>query len=523
MKLRQLYLSLLLSVTAILSANAQTDNKTAYRERQYLGNVAYGSLNPVSESYMPITDIADIRVDYDHTDGDLHRIDDAGSTNSWLVSFSGMKKVGKVVFSGGLIYDNTVQNDRRWNNTLFVSRYNPYIIGDSILSKFNRETFKLDGTAVYTPTKRLRLGLRARYDVGSSATQKDPRPDIKGMRFSLNPGAEYSLGRNALGLSAHVGWLSEESSTTVVKTTTKQYVFLFQGLGVYETKDAVGYRRRYNGMDYGASLQFTFNTDSASRISDFIEAAYTGAYENAIDGTSATRYKGGRYMGSGLSLSNRLSLRSGERTIHNITLSGMVHNTTGRWYTQKVTTDQSGNLTYEVVNESEYYKGNTLNISAGYRFDLLDGTLPVLSASLDAAYNHNETKNRLYGARQEYSRIDISAEVTRRFRIRDSRLGISLRGLYSSSPNHSINLSGMPTTYSIIIGKYTRPAYDYLITGYYGAGGSATYTLPLNMLEYDTLLNITVGADYRKASGETSQVYRDTDRLHVYGSIGFVF
>lgn len=536
MTLRFHSISLILAATA-LTSYAQTgkhcdqchdldapriDGKVAYQDRQYLGNVSYGSANPVSDYYMPITDIADIRVDYLHQNGDLHLIDEAGRSNTWKASFTGMKRVGKVTFTGGLTYDNSTLDDRRWNNTLFVSRYNPYIIGDSILSKFNQETFALDGAAVYTATDRLKLALRAYYNVGSSATQKDPRPEIKGMRFTLNPGAEYTLGNHAVGLSAHVGWLSEESSTTIVRTTTKQYVFLFQGLGVYEVKDALGYKRKYDGMRYGANIQFTLNRSNNATVSDFIELGYSGEYENATDGSSATRYKGGRYSGSGLSLYNRLRIKHGDRTMHNVIIAADMHKTTGRWYTQKQVTDDNNNLIYEVINESDNLEGHDYHAMAGYRFDLLDGTLPTLSASANADLDRSETKNRLYGAREEYTNLLVSADVTKRFAIRRSWLGATVRGQYGCSLDKTLSIDNMPATYSIIMQRYTRPAFDDLTAGYWGVGGSLTYSLPLYLFKYSTTLNIAVNADYRSQTGSTPTL-SGADRLNIGASVGFIF
>lgn len=521
MSLRFHSISLLLAAT-VFTSSAQTDAKVAYQERQYLGNVSLGSDNPVSIYYMPITDIADIRVDYTHNSGDLHLIDEAGRANDWAVSFTGLKSVGKVVFQGGLTYNNRSLDDRRWNNTLFVSHYNPFIIGDSIRSKFNCETFALDGGAVYTPSRHLKLALRAYYNVGSSATQKDPRPDIKGMRFALNPGVEYSFGNHAAGLSGNVGWLSEESSTTVVRTTTKQYLFLFQGLGVYEAKDAMGYKRKYNGMRYSVNLQFTLNRDNSATVSDFIELGYHGEYENATDGSSATKYKGGRYSGSGFSLYNRLRIRQGDRIMHNITLSGLMHKTTGRWYTQKQSTDAQGNLIYEVINESDNLEGHDYSGNIGYRFDLLDGTLPTLSASANGTIDRSETKNRLYGAREEYTNMTVSADVTKRFPIKGSWLSATLGGLYHSSLDSKLNIANMPPTYSLIMQRYTRPAFDDATASYWGINGNITYSLPLRLLKYDSTLNIAVNADYRSQTGSTPTL-SGADRYYVGGSVGFVF
>ncbi|MGM9620310.1 MAG: DUF6850 family outer membrane beta-barrel protein, partial [Bacteroidaceae bacterium] len=236
----RLYILLALLCATAAVSQAQDYAKADYRDRQYLGNVTYGSESPVSLRYMPLTDIADIHVGYRHAGGDFHLVDEPGRLNSWVASFTGMKRVSKVTFAGGLVYENSTLRDRCWNNTLFISPNNPYIIADSLKSKFGNEVFRLDGAAAYALNDRLTLALRAKYDVGSSATQKDPRPEIKGMRFNLAPGVEYRMGRHAVGASANVRWLSEQVSHTVLRTTTKQYVFLFQGLGVYETKDALG-------------------------------------------------------------------------------------------------------------------------------------------------------------------------------------------------------------------------------------------------------------------------------------------
>lgn len=508
---------------ATLTSQAQSDSKVAYPDRQYLGNISYGSSNPVSISYMPISNIADLKVEYGHTGGALHSIDDAGKINDWSASFTGMKKVNKVTFSGGLIYNNSSLGDRRWNNTLFVSRHNPFIIGDSIISKFNNETFALNGMAAYSPSDKLKLGLGVTYDVGSSATQKDPRPEIKGMRFNIVPGAEYTLGRHAIGLSANVGWLSEEVTHTVVRTTTSQYVLLFQGLGVFESKNAVGYRRKYDGMRYGAHLQYSLNKTAGATVSDFIELGYYSEYENATDGSSATKYKGGRYSGNGITLYNRLQIKQGQNILHNVTISGARHKSTGTWYTQKQATDADGNLIYDVINESDNFEGNETKAGIAYRFDRVNASmLPTLSVGVSADIERDEIKNRIYGAKEEYTNAYINASATKRFAIRHSWFGATVRGGYRMSVDSSINLDGMPASYSIIMSKYTRPAFDAMTAGYWEGGLVLSYSLPLDIMHYASILDIKVSADYRSQTDKTTTL-KDADRFYFGVSAGFVF
>lgn len=518
----RLYSLLALLGCIAMTSQAQDDSKVNYSDRQFLGNVAYGSASPVSLKYMPITDLADIHVGYRHAGGDFHLIDQSGSLDSWTASFTGMKRVGKVSFGGGLVYENTTLDDRRWNNTLFVSPYNPYIIGDSLRSKFNTETFHLNGGAAYSPDDRLTIALEATYDVGSSATQKDPRPEIKGMRFNLSPGIEYRLGRHSIGASADIEWLSEEVSHTVLRTTTKQYVFLFQGLGVYETKDAVGYARKYDGSRYGVQIQYSLNNNADARLADFFQIGYYSEHEDAEDGGSSVKYKGGRYKGCGFSMFNRLMFRATERTIHNLTISAAMSDITGRWYTQRAGTDSNGNLIYEVVNESDNLEGSIMQAGIAYRFDRLGRFgIPLFQAEVTASLDNSETKNRIYAAKEKYSNAIVSASVTKRFKVSRGWLAASVGGAYRMSLDKKLNIDGMPDTYSQIMSKYTRPQFEAVTSGYWRAGGGVTYSLPMTFMGYDSIFEVALDGDYTSRTDKALTV--GDDRSHVVARVGFVF
>lgn len=518
----RLYTLLVLFSTTAIASQAQDDSKVDYSDRQYLGNVTYGSTSPVSLRYMPVTDYADIHAGYRHTGGDFHLIDEPGSLNSWTASFTGMKRVDKVTFGGGLVYDNSTLDDRRWNNTLFVSPDNPYIIGDSLKSKFNTETFRLDGGAAYSPDDRLTLALRATYNVGSSATQKDPRPEIKGMRFNLTPGVEYRIGRHTIGASADIEWLSEQVSHTVLRTTTKQYVFLFQGLGVYETKDAVGYTRKYNGTRYGIQLQYSLNNTADARLADFLQIGYYNEHEDAEDGGSSVKYKGGRYKGYGFSILERLMLRASGRTIHNFTIHAAMSDIKGRWYTQRSGTDADGNLIYEIVNEADNLEGNSMQAGLAYRFDHINSAgLPSFQAEVKACIDNSETRNKIYAAKETYTNALMTASVTKRFQIKKGWLAARLNGGYRTSFDKKLNISGMPETYGKIMSVYTRPQFAALTAEYWHAGGGVTYSLPMMFMGYTSALELSLDGDYMSCTEKVASV--GNDRFHVGARVGFVF
>lgn len=519
---KRLFSLLTLAATVSPFISAQSDSKVDYADRQYLGNIQAGSNNPSALHFMPITDLADIHVEYRHTGGKFHLIDEGNRLNSWIASFSGMKRIDKVTFAGSLVYDNTSESERSWNNTLFVSDRNPFIIGDSLKSKFSTETFHLDGSAAYRPSENLLLGLGAVYNVGSSATQKDPRPEIKGMRFRLTPGVEYSFGAHTLGLSGDVEWLSEEVQHTVVRTTTKQYVFLFQGLGVFEAKDAIGYRRKFNGTHWGAQVQYAINPTQEAKVSNFIQVAYFGEYEDAVDGSGNSRYKGGRYSGSGFSISERFRLRVSPYTVHNFSLEADMADSKGKWYTQRSQTDADGNLIYEVINESDNFTGNFTSATLRYDFNRLnEAGIPLWQARAAAGLNQSVSKNKLYAAKESYTNFTCSAGATKRFPIKKGWLAANIDAAFMMNLEKSLKISEMPETYSKIMALYTRPAYNAASTGYWQAGLGLTYSLPVRILGYASLLEISAEGDFRNATKKVNLL--GSDRFYAGGKVGFIF
>ena len=186
-------------------------------------------------------------------------------------------------------------------------------------------------THLYEINAHWRAGLRAIYEVGSNADQTDPRPDIKGMRFLLNLGVNYQWGNFRIGASAGVRWLGESVNYTLVKTYETYQLFLFRGMGNYESQQAIGFQRRYTGTASQGNLPLGWN--NAAHRADFLELGYEKSTEEARDGSSSNKYKGGKYARTRFSLTNRFRI-SGERTMHNVTLEASHNKVEGTWYSQ---------------------------------------------------------------------------------------------------------------------------------------------------------------------------------------------
>lgn len=517
MKLPSLFIASILSISG-LHAQEATDLR-AYEDQLYLGNIFYGSQNPTSVTHTPLQSFGDFQINYNYQNGDLKLIDDAKNEQWWNGTIYGIKKFERVSFEGGITYNNGSLNERRWNNTLFIADQNPYIIADSIKSKFSTEKFSLHGAASYILNDKINIALRAKYDVGSSATQNDPRPEIKGMRFNLNPGVEYKLNYFTIGLSANIGWLSESATHTVVRTEVPHYIFIFQGLGNYEAKTAIGYLRKYNGFNYGANLQFAY--DKNARFANFLELGYYSENEETTDGSGSIKYKGGRYDGYNITINERFEIRSAN-FIQNITLTAKMHNTDGTWYTQKEVTDNNGNLYWDVVNEAVEYKCKEYNANVAYRFDLMNGKIPSLTAKISAEIEQSDAKNTVYGVSQKYTAATAELYVAKRLDIKYTQLKLFIDGKYRNCLSSDIYLDDFPPVLQPMANKYTKPAFDALMAGSYCIQAGAEATFPIKVKNYQTWLRVSADYAYKGYTGN-SPLLKDTNRNAVNCGVSILF
>ncbi|MDD2961082.1 MAG: hypothetical protein PHR45_03235 [Muribaculaceae bacterium] len=495
-------LALLLGSSAII-AQTMTDNARNYKDRMYLNNIFAESANPVTANYYDIPSVADFNIGYSNSNGELNLIDGATNENWWNVSIFGIKKFDRLSFVGGIEYNNGTLDERRWNNTLFVSQENPYIICDSIKSSNSTELFNLHGTAAYRLTDKFNVALRALYNVGSSATQKDPRSEIKGMRFRLNPGVDYRIGKKiTLGLSGDVEWMSESVSHSVVRTDVNQYVFLFQGLGNHESKAAIGYSRKYTGLNYGADIQLVYKDNT---ISDFLEVGYQANQEKAEDGSGSTKYNGGQFDSKNISLRNRFEVRKGA-LIHNVDLSASMVDVEGTWSTQRQVTDDNGNLYWNVVNKSVEYKATEYHANIDYRIDYFTHSNPSITAILNIGLNNSSKRNTLYAASQKYTEAIAGLSVSKYINIKRGQLKISINGGYQKNLDNSLSTDEFPASLQLMMTRYTKPAFEAIIADKYNVGAGVNYNIPIKINRFSTLLAAGVSYQHYGYAGNSASM-----------------
>lgn len=443
-----------------------------YGDFNYLHNVESGSLNPVSISGMPLSQLAIISAGYQWSEGDYHNVDASGHTDGFSVDAYGLKRIKEFAFEGGIAYYNHNDRARCWNSTLFQDKLNPFILADFEPSDYNTERFRVNGRMSYAISPRFRFGINADYHAGVMSDEKDPRVETKGMRFILNPGVQWDVTpRLAIGATGGINLFNESSRYSCVATAVNFKFYLMSGLGTYFPQTGSSYTRDAKGTSWFAAIDLRYRFSST--VDDYLYVSYGRHNESAIDGGSTYRFKGGDYLNDVISVHNRLSIKNAS-IAHNIGIRLETNAVKGKWFDQRSVTE-NGTTRYEVMNASVKHKESYLQGTASYRFDLLDGAgTSSLTAGAAATVTVSDTKNYPDLQFRKYTRIDITANVIKHFRIRKVYLGAGIDGGYGTKLSSSCRFAGLE-----LERDYALPMYDYLTSSAFTVNGRIQAKIPV--------------------------------------------
>lgn len=502
---------------AVLAQQADSlfSKRVVYKDYLYLNNIYRGSENPTAISRESLSEVSEIKAVYGFSNGNYRALDAANIQKSFDFSLYGIKKLNKVSFEGDITYSNLSERNKRWNSTLYLANDNPFIIADSISSNFSTEKFALNGGVSYAMNERLHLGLRARYNVGSTANQTDPRPKVDGMRFVLNPGVDYQIGSFTIGASGKIGWMSESAEYTVVRTTDgTHYVFLFHGLGDPIMKGATGYRRRYTGTTGGGNLQFGWRKDN---MQNFLELGYSTSSEDTEDSGTAEKYKGGKYQNNGYTLANRFMIQAGY-SVHNINLKVLSAKVDGTTYEQEQRYTSDGNLYWDVISSSICHKSTTNNISLEYRYDKLSTEkAPHLTLGLKGGLSDQKVNHYPELYLQKYSQLYAEVFAKRSLSIKRYTFNINARALYAHRLSDSNVIDG-----TVLEDKYSTPQFEFASGNNVAASLKAEVLHPIKLSSLNSILGGFAEYTYKSYAGDYS-LYKNTSRQNIRVGIQLIF
>lgn len=456
----------------------------------YYSNLLDGSDNPTRLTLNPVNSLIEANISGLFKRGDFHAIDHSSKSNNLRVNISGLQQIGKVSLDAGFSYQYTRDDNRYWNNTLYVSRYNPFFVADSIPSDVTKEEFNMYATASVPFSDKFTGGLQLKYLTGSFADQSDPRPKVNAMRFDIIPGVTYRLNeRLTLGANAKVELFHSKLTHLIIDGLTPYTYFIMKGMGdhqIFTNADNSSYPRDYKGLNLGGAVQMVF---SGNAIANLLQLGYQNTSEKATDGGSSYEYKGGDYAAHEFSLLDRLSFGNSRLTRQNLTLKGSVLMDKGLWYDQKKYTDtEHGNIHYyETLNKSKVHKNRVMDASIEYRFDrlrnnpneknidknlLTDWQLLGQVGFSSVEYTHYESDTY----QQSYNLLHTLAEGKRFWTAGKGLLETSLTGFYTASLSNKYN-----NVRGKLANVFVAPAFEYEAASSAGFQARVAYHLPVRI------------------------------------------
>ncbi|MDE6867509.1 MAG: hypothetical protein K2J23_08980 [Muribaculaceae bacterium] len=443
-----------------------------YADYNYLNNVESGALNPVSISDIPISNLTLINAGYNWSDGEYYRPDASRHTNGLNIDIYGIARLNKISFEGEVGYLSYKEHDRKWNSTLYLNPLNPFIIGDDMASDYKIDRFVINGRFAYKFSSRFRFGLNADYNVGVMSDESDPRVETKGMRFILNPGVDFDItDKLTVGATGGIDLMSESQNYTCLQTAVNFVFYLMNGLGSNYPWSNNAYTRNTKGTSWFAGVDGRYKV--SGNISNYLTLQYRHDSENAIDGGSSYKFRGGDFSNNVFEITDRFSIK-GTRYAHNVEVGFAANDVKGRWYDQKQTS-QNGTIVWEILNSSIKHKQTYMTAHADYRFDILnDESISSLTAGAGLSFTNSDSKNYPELYFRKYSNLDFNANVTKYFNIRNVRLGIGVKGGYMTSLSSSCDLAGID-----LEEEYSLPMYYYLTSDAFNIEGKIEGKLPV--------------------------------------------
>lgn len=482
-----------------------------YSDYNYIHNVEAGSLNPVSISDIPIGDITVISAGYNHNKGEYRNVDAANRINGFNLDVYGIARLDKISFEGEVGYFNYKEHDRCWNSTLYQNKLNPFILGDDQPSTYKIDRFVINGRFAYKLSSRARLGINADYNVGVMSDEADPRVETKGMRFIINPGIDFDVtDKFTLGATGGLNLLSESSRYTCLQTAVNFVFYLMSGLGTNYPYSSNSYTRDTKGTSWFVSIDGKYNF--TKNISNYLTATYRSENENAIDGGSTYKFKGGEYINRVFGLTDRFSV-TGNRYAHNVELGLEINDINGRWFDQ-MQTSQGGTIVWEEMNASIKHKERLTTAGGSYRFDILDKDgVTSFSAGLGLGYKYSDTKNYPDVYFRKYSRLNINTNYTLYRNFGNVRMGFHLEGGYDMNLSSSCHLDGLEVEQ-----RYALPMYAYLTSSAYNFAARIDGKLPVGSV----ILGAYVSGGATKCT-KAKEIYKNESMANINCGVSLTF
>lgn len=442
--------------------------------------------------------------DYQHQDGDYHRVQDGGMKNNLRFFTERYQKVEKYLYGyGSFDFNMGRTKDRAWSDVLRSYNSNPFISGSSVFGKYDHQDFTLDASLSTIQLGHFTYGASIRYEVSDLSRLRDPRSRINLLDYRITPSITYSFrngipmisATHTLGLALHYDRRKEKlPSLTTVQTDPNLKYYVMTGL-----ENATGtiggynaYTREYVNHEFGGELSYGFkglwfkslNTITLDRGTEYVYGQY--------------KYEPGRYFNYRYGFSTQNRLNSGSM-LHSIDAAVNYQQAYADEYRQEriSTTDSiTGYNSIRWNTTLEYRKRfqlKTLDFNFHYRLTFTEEQEQKGYVGLKYQLQNVSNKRLLPVSTLDYTSHFLALEGGVNIA---GRLSVEALAGYNISPKADLNLANPTTDYAINV---LIPDMNILDANYFRGHLQLEYQQPIRIAEKTTQWFARAYGDYLKA------------------------
>lgn len=444
--------------------------------------------------------------DYQHQEGDFHRVQDGGMKNNLRFFTERYQKVGKYLYGyGSFDFNMGRTKERAWSDVLRSYESNPFISGSSVFGNYDHQDFTLDASLSTIRLGHFTYGANIIYKVGDLSRLRDPRSRINLLDYRVTPSLTYTFGakgpseiaegRSTLGLALHYDRRKEKlPSLSTVQTDPNLKYYVMTGLenatgtiGGYQ-----GYMREYVNHEFGGELTYGYRSQSfhslnAVTLDHGTEYIY-GQY----------KYEPGRYFNYkyGFSTQNRIQA---SKMLHSIDASIGYEQAYADEYRQERISTTDGQTGYNSISWKtilEYRKRfqlKKLNLNAHYRLTFTEAQEQKGYLGLQYQLRNVSNKRLLPVSTLDYAAHFVALEGGIKL---FGHLFVDALAGYNISQKADLSLANAATDYAQGV---LLPDMNILDANYFHGHLQLEYQRPIAIAGKTTLWFLRAYGDYLKA------------------------
>ena len=434
-----------------------------------------------------------------HKSGDYHRVQEGGMQNQLQFFTERYQKIGKYLYGYGRFqFDMGRTKQRAWSDVQRTYNSNPFIVGSSVVGKYDNQSFDFTAAVGTTSLSNWRMGLRLDYQVGDLSRLRDPRSRSQLLDYKLTPSVTYTLDHHTLGLSGFYHRRKEKipNINTVQDDPNLQY-YLMSGMEAANgtTGGYKGFNREWVNHEVGASLAYGYQGGALSSLTTIgISRGEEYMYETYK--RQPGRYFTYRY---GVQSQNRLHTES---LLHELDVSACYEQGYADEYRQQLQIDndaQTGYTSYSyktLITFKKRYQVKLFDLDLRYRLNFIADKAVDGYVGLKGHIGHADNKHLLPTSQLRYGAADITLEGGKAL-LKNRRLWIDAAATRHSATKHSLQLADATTDYAQSV---LLPDMQYLRADYWQGSLAVTYQFPLTIKGYKSQWFVKAYGSYLKTN-----------------------